>query len=127
VDLTSSKQQLVILYEDKDLRPFLVDPRKQTIIDLQYFVDKLKANGHKVLILMDTNQAKEQTYQPKSHNIKRLTKKGFHVDGTIDGYLQSFMQNCRLINVLRKMHEGVVPNTHARGSVQIDFPWITAG
>jgi hypothetical protein len=25
------------------------------------------------------------------------------------------------------MHEGVVPNTHARGSVQIDFPLITAG
>jgi hypothetical protein len=25
------------------------------------------------------------------------------------------------------MHEGVVPNTHARGSVQIDFPMITSG
>jgi hypothetical protein len=25
------------------------------------------------------------------------------------------------------MHEGVVPNIHARGSVQIDFPLITAG
>jgi hypothetical protein len=25
------------------------------------------------------------------------------------------------------MYEGVVPNTHARGSVHIDFPLITAG
>jgi hypothetical protein len=25
------------------------------------------------------------------------------------------------------MHESVVPNTHARGSVQIDFPLITVG
>jgi hypothetical protein len=25
------------------------------------------------------------------------------------------------------MHEGVVPNTHARGSAQIDFPLITSG
>jgi hypothetical protein len=25
------------------------------------------------------------------------------------------------------MHEGVVPNTHARGSAQIDFPLITPG
>jgi hypothetical protein len=25
------------------------------------------------------------------------------------------------------MHECVVPNTHARGSVQIDFPLITSG
>jgi hypothetical protein len=38
------------------------------------------------------------------------------------------MQNCGLIkNILRKMHEGIVPNTHARGSVQIDPPLITAG
>jgi hypothetical protein len=25
------------------------------------------------------------------------------------------------------MHEGVIPNTHARGSAQIDFPLITSG
>jgi hypothetical protein len=25
------------------------------------------------------------------------------------------------------MHEGVVPNTHARGSVQIDFLLLTSG
>jgi hypothetical protein len=49
------------------------------------------------------------------------------VDGSIDGSLQSFIQNCGLINVLRQMYEGVVPNTHARGSAQIDFPLITAG
>jgi hypothetical protein len=73
---------------------------KQTLIDLQYFVEKLKAKGHKVLILMDANQAKEQTYQPQFHNIKLVTKKGFHVDGTIAGSLQSFMQKCGLINVL---------------------------
>jgi hypothetical protein len=51
----------------------------------------------------------------------------FHVEGTIDGSLQSFMQNCGLMNVLRQIHEGVVPKTHARGSVQVDFPLITAG
>jgi hypothetical protein len=68
---------------------------------LQYFVEKLKANGHEVLILMESNQAAEQTYQLQSHNIKLFTKKGFHVDGTIDGSLQTFMQNCGLINVMR--------------------------
>jgi hypothetical protein len=50
-----------------------------------------------------------------------------HVDGTIDGYLQSFMQNCGLISVLQQMHESAVPNARARGSVQIDFSLITAG
>jgi hypothetical protein len=79
-DLTSSKQQLEIMYEDEELRPYLVDIHKQTLSDLQYVVEKLKAVGHEVLILMDDNQAKEQTYQPQSHNIKIVTKKGFHVD-----------------------------------------------
>jgi hypothetical protein len=126
-DFTSSKQQLGIMYEEEELWPFLVDPHKQKTIDLQYFVEKLKAKGQEVLILMDSNQAEEQTYQPQSHNIKCGTKKGFHVDGSIDGSLQSFMQNCGLINVLWQIHEGVVSNTHARGSVQIDFPLISAG
>jgi hypothetical protein len=103
-----------------------VDPHKQTFIDLQYFVEKLKATGHEVLILMDAKQAEEKTYQPQSHNIKLVTKKGFHVDGTIDGSLQSLMQNCGLINVLRQMHEGVESSTHSWGSVQIDFPLITS-
>jgi hypothetical protein len=49
------------------------------------------------------------------------------VDGFIDGSLQSFIRNCGLINVLRRMYKGVVPNTHASGSVQIDFALITAG
>jgi hypothetical protein len=71
-DLTSSKQQLGIKYEYEELQPYLVDTHKQTLIDLQYFVEKLKANGHEVLILMDANQAKEQTYQPQAYNIKPL-------------------------------------------------------
>jgi hypothetical protein len=72
------------MYKDEELRPFLVDMHKQTLIDLQYFVEKLKVNGHKVLILMDASQAEGKTYQPQTHNIKLVTKKGFHVDGSID-------------------------------------------
>jgi hypothetical protein len=58
------------MYEDEELRPYLVDPHKQTLIDLQYFIEKLKAIGHEALILMDANQAKEQVYQQQTHNIK---------------------------------------------------------
>jgi hypothetical protein len=104
-----------------------VDPHSQTLIDLQYFVEKVKSTGHEVLILMDANRAEEQTYQPQYHNITLVKEKGFHVDGTIDGSLQSFMQKCGLINILRQMHEDGVPNTHARGSVQIYFRLITSG
>jgi hypothetical protein len=55
--LTSSKQQLGIVYEDEELRPFLVNLHKQILIYLQYFVEKVKANGQEVLKLMDDNQA----------------------------------------------------------------------
>jgi hypothetical protein len=104
-----------------------VDPHKQTLINLQYHVEKLKTDGHEVLIFMDANQTEEQLYQTPTHNEKFVTNKGFHVDGSIDGSLQSFIHNCGLINVLRRRHEGVVPNTHARGSAQIDFTLITYG
>jgi hypothetical protein len=126
-DLTASRQQLGIMYEDEELRPYLVDSHKQTLIDIQYHVEKLKEDGHEVLILMDDNQAEEQVYQAQTHHEKFVTKNSFHVDGSIDGSLQSFIENCGLINVLRRIYEGVVPNTHARGYVKIDFPLITAG
>jgi hypothetical protein len=56
-----------------------------------------------------------------------VTQKGFHVDVAIDGSLQTFMRNCGLTNILRQMNEGVVHNTHARGSLQIEFPLLTSG
>jgi hypothetical protein len=90
-DLTSSKKQLGIMYEDEEVRPYLVEPHKQTLIDLQYFLEKLEATGHEALILMDANQAEEQAYQQQTHNIKLVTKKVFHVDGTIEVFLQTFM------------------------------------
>jgi hypothetical protein len=79
-DLTASKQQHGIMNEDEELRPYLVDPHKQTLIDLQYHVEKLKTDGHEVLIFMDANQAGEQLYQAPTHNEKFITQKGFHVD-----------------------------------------------
>jgi hypothetical protein len=82
-----------------------VDPHKKTLIDLQYFVEKLKGTGHKALILMDANQAEHQVYQQKNNNIKLVTKKRLHVDGAIGGSLQTFMRNCGLTNILRQTHE----------------------
>jgi hypothetical protein len=79
--LTASKQQHRIMYEDEELRPYLVDPHNKTLIDLQYHVKKLKSDGHEVLIFMDANQSEEQVYQAPTHNEKFVTLKGFHVDG----------------------------------------------
>jgi hypothetical protein len=52
-----------------------VDPHKQTLIDLQYHVEKLKTDGHEVLIFMDAKQAEEQVYQAPTHNENFVTKK----------------------------------------------------
>jgi hypothetical protein len=68
-----------------------VDPHKQTPIDLQYFMEELKENGNEVLILMDANQAEEQTFQPQTHTTKLFKNKGFHIDGSIDVSLNSFI------------------------------------
>jgi hypothetical protein len=79
------------MYEDEELRPYIVDPHNQTLIDLQYHVEKLITDGHEVLIFMDANQAEEQLYQAQTHNEKFVTQKGFHADGSIYGSLQSFI------------------------------------
>jgi hypothetical protein len=118
----------------------LVDPHKQTLIDFQYFVDDLTLKGREVLVIIDANQSEEQIYQPQAHtmkleeqiyqpqdhNMKFVTQKGFHVDGYTDGSLSSFMSNGGMINIIRQMHECIVPNTHARRSIQIDFVLGTA-
>jgi hypothetical protein len=41
-DLTYWKQQFGIMYEDEELCPFLVDHQKQTLVELQYFMEELK-------------------------------------------------------------------------------------
>jgi hypothetical protein len=65
------------MYEDEELRPYLVDPHKQTLIDLQYHVEKLKAYGHELLIFMDANQAEEEVYQAQTQNDFFLKTEGF--------------------------------------------------
>jgi hypothetical protein len=57
-----SRQQDTIHYADEKLRPFMVDPYKQTLIDLQYFVQELQYQDlqHEVIVMIDVNQYKEQ-------------------------------------------------------------------
>jgi predicted AAA+ superfamily ATPase len=55
-DKTASKKQQCIQYADDELRPYIVDPHKQTLIDLQYFVQELQQEGDKVILFLDANQ-----------------------------------------------------------------------
>jgi hypothetical protein len=126
---TASRQQKTIQYADEELRPFLVDPYKQTLIDLQYFVQELQSQDlqHEVFVMIDANQDEDQQYCDQGHPTQYMTSNYFHVDGSIDGSLRTFMGKCGLRNALREFHGGFVPNTHMRGSTQIDFVLTTGG
>jgi hypothetical protein len=126
-DTTASRQQQCVKYADEELRPYVLDPHKQTLIDLQYFVQELLQGGDEDILFMDANQDEYQPYRPQDHDACFKTKGGFQVDGSIDGFLRSFMANCGLTNALTDIHSEQVPNTHVRGSKQIDFALVTDG
>jgi hypothetical protein len=118
---TASAQEYKIQYEDEESRSFLLSPHRQTLIDMEYFVKDLKDANHEVLIFMDANENETPRFQAQTHDVKSVTKHGFHVDGSIDGSLHTFMRNCGLLNVIKELNEGSTPNTHNRGSQQINF------
>jgi hypothetical protein len=126
-DTAVSKQQQCIQYADDELRPYVLDPHKQTLIDLQYFVQELQQEGDDVILFLDANQDEHQTYRSQEHNECFNTKSGFHVDDSIDGSLHTFMVNCGLTNALTDVHSEQVPNTHIRGYKQIYFDLVTYG
>jgi hypothetical protein len=86
----------------------------------------LKDANHEVLILLDANKNETHQFQAQTHDVKFVTKYGFHSDGSINGLLHNFMRNYGLLNVIKGLNEGTPPNTHNRGSQQIDFVLATA-
>jgi hypothetical protein len=114
-DTTASRQQQCVQYADEELRPYVLDPHKQTFIDLQYFVQELQQGGDEVILFLDANQDEYQSYRPQDHDACSKTKGGFQVNGSIDGSLRSFMANCGLTNALTDVHSEQVHNTHVRG------------
>jgi hypothetical protein len=99
-DTTASRRQQCAQNADEELRPYVLDPHKQTLIDLQYCVQELLQGGDEVILFLDANQEKYQPYRPQDHDVCFKTKGGFYVDGSIDGFLRSFMTNCGLTNAL---------------------------
>jgi hypothetical protein len=97
------------------------------LIDLQYFVQALQQEGDDIILFLDTNKDEDQIYRSQEHNECFKTKSGFYVDGSIDGSLRTFMANWGLTNALMDVHSEQVPNTHVRGSKQIDFALVTDG
>jgi hypothetical protein len=78
-------------------------------------------------MFLDANQDEQQTFRSQEHKVCFKTKSGFHVNGSINGSLYTFMANCGLTNALTDVHSEQVPSKYVRGSNQIDFVLVTYG
>jgi hypothetical protein len=100
------------------------------MIDLEYFTEELKTDGFEVAVFIDANEKLDHRLRSQNHDHKYKSDKGFHIDGSIDGSIATYTHNCGLSNILSERHaelETDIPNTHLRGSKQIDFVLTTAG
>jgi hypothetical protein len=70
---TALAQHYKIQYEDEELRPFLLSPHRQTLIDLEYFGKDLKDTNHEVLIFLDANENETNQFQAQTHDVKFVT------------------------------------------------------
>jgi hypothetical protein len=101
-----------------------INPHKQTMINLVYFTEELKIDGFEVAVFIDANETLEHRFCSQNHDHKYKSDKGFHIDGSIDGSIVTYTRNCGLSNTLSERHAETgtaIPNTHLRGSKQIDL------
>jgi hypothetical protein len=99
-DTTAWKQQHNIQYEDGDARIGNIDPHKQTLVDLEYFLNDLRHKECDVAIFIDANQDDRRCYRPQGHEKHFKLDGGFNIDGSIDGSLKTFLENTGLVNAL---------------------------
>jgi hypothetical protein len=100
------------------------------MIDLEYFTEELQTDGFEVIVFIDANKPLDHRVRSQNNDHKYKSDKGFHIDGSIDGSIATYTQNCEMSNILSECHAesgAEIPNTHLRGSKQIDFVLTTAG
>jgi hypothetical protein len=100
------------------------------MIDLKYFTEELTSDGFEVVVFIDANEPIDHIVCAQNHDHKYKSENGFHIDGLIDGSITTYTQNCGLSNILTDRHAepgAEIPNTHLRGSKQIDFVLVTPG
>jgi hypothetical protein len=107
-----------------------INPHKQTMIDLEYFTEDLLADGFEVVVFIDANEPITHSVREQSQPHKYKSNNGFHIDGSINGSIVTYIRNCGLSNILTQSHaesDAEIPNTHLRGSTQINFVLATPG
>jgi hypothetical protein len=112
-DTTVWKQQYNIQYEEESGCIGNIDPHKQTLVDLEYFVNNLRNKKHDVAIFIDANQNDKRCYRPKGHDKQFKSGGGFNINGQIDGSLKTFADNTGLVKALNNKHgPGNVERSH---------------
>jgi hypothetical protein len=127
-DATAFQQQYRTQHADETAR-VETNPHKQMMIDLEYFTEELKTDGFEVVVFIDANETLDHRLLSQNHDHKYKLDKVFHIDGSIDGSIATYTQNCGLSNILSERHAksgADIPNTHLRGLKQIDFVLTTA-
>jgi hypothetical protein len=105
-----------------------LDPHRQTMVDLKYFLKELRDGGHEIVVFMNMNQNETRCYGPQTHYRRFKSDTGFKIDGTIDGSLKTFFQNTGLSIILNTKHadENMLPSM-SPGSSVIDYVYISEG
>jgi hypothetical protein len=100
------------------------------MIDLEYFTEELRTDDFEVVVFIDANEPLDHRVRSQNHDHKYKSDKVFHIDGSINVSIAIYIQNCGLSNILSERYAesgAEIPNTHLRGSKQIDFVLTTAG
>jgi hypothetical protein len=105
-----------------------IDPHRQTVVDLEYFIRELRDKGHAVVFFLDAHQNESRCYRPQTHDWKFKPNTGFNIDGTIDGSLKTFVESTGLHNILNTKHgDENVPPTRCPGLSVIDYVYVSEG
>jgi hypothetical protein len=116
-DATAFQQQYITQHANETAR-VEINPHKQTMIDLEYFTEELKTDGFEVVVLIDANETLDHRVLSQNRDHKYKSDKGFHIDGSIDGSIATYTNNCGLSKILSERHAEPgtdIPNTHVRG------------
>jgi fructose-1,6-bisphosphatase/inositol monophosphatase family enzyme len=98
------------------------------MLDLEYFVEELRDEGHEVVIFMDANQTSLDVINNKITFLNSNQIRVFNIEGTIDSLLKNFVQNKGLHNILNTKHgEENRSSIQSLGSSAIDYVYVLEG
>jgi hypothetical protein len=104
-------QQSRIMESEEKSMGIPINPHRQTMRDLQIFIQGYQQQGYFIFLIMDGNQNDSHVFQPQDIHNRVHTPLGFNYDENIDGSIATLADSCNLVNIHKLKHENV-PATH---------------